>query len=89
MSEGRALTRMNLDHLVCGNAGCKKTHEPLVFQSNCHRGAPTWVRYDKDALPGVIEIVCARNIWSGLDGGSIGSGRPSGSDTARRRSSGL
>ena len=59
MTEGRPLTRSNLDHLVCGNAGCKKTHEALVFHSNCHRSAPTWVRYDKDALPGVIEIVCA------------------------------
>lgn len=59
MSEGRAMTRMDLDHLICGNAGCKNHHEPLVFHSRCHRGAPTWAVYDRDRDPGVVQILCA------------------------------
>ena len=55
-SSERPLTRSDLDKLVCG---CGALHGPLVFRSACHMSAPTWVQYDKDALPGVLEILCS------------------------------
>lgn len=57
---GRALTRMDLDTWVCGNANCKARHQPLVVRSRCHGpDGPTLAVYDRDADPGVLQIICA------------------------------
>jgi hypothetical protein len=52
-----ALTRAELDQMVCGTPDCDHSaHDgPLVFHSQCHPEAPTWAEYDR----GILTITCA------------------------------
>lgn len=53
-----ALTRAQLDDMVCGIPGCTHSEHPLYLHSRCHPDVPTWARYED----GEVIITCAKCV---------------------------
>lgn len=55
-----ALTRVELDQLVCSDPACTHAvddHPPLILHSRCHPHDPTWVIYD--GVTGELTVECS------------------------------